>query len=283
MANQVKINKEGFRLIVESQNQTRIVAIPETKRGVGNRTVGGRKTYLMAIDAFTTQFKDKIELLDYIKQNGLAKLPTADYNDLNIKIEYIGPGKFTGNLNIMYSGQQDLINFINNHTIQEHFSHDDPSVQEFWQSIIDYWTSGLYQAEYKIFMTDYNNRYFGIDLINTLTKVKKENKMKMIKEERIPILSLSRYHNLRGYYMTKKTLEDTLFKITREKIWSYQDRIEYEREERLKQEQPKPSIKLDVVKIPEAKTKISEKQLPKQQSLFDDSLFFNIDETPKTR
>ena len=94
MAKQTKIDPKAFRLVVKSHNITRIIEIPETKRGVQKQTVGGKSTYLMAIDAFTTQFKDKKELLDYAKEHELAKLPNIDYNQLYLSIEYIGPGEF---------------------------------------------------------------------------------------------------------------------------------------------------------------------------------------------
>lgn len=281
MAKQTKIDPKAFRLVVKSHNITRIIEIPETKRGVQKQTVGGKSTYLMAIDAFTTQFKDKKELLDYAKEHELAKLPNIDYNQLYLSIEYIGPGEFNQRPQPVYSDENTLIDFINNSEVKEHFPHDNKYVEEFRQDVISRWTTGLSQAEYRLFMTDYKNRYFGQDLINTFIKIQRQGLMKDIKEKDGTIGPLSRYHNLRAWCMLTEKIDDILFEITREKIWSYQERREYEREMEL--ERPKPSIKLDVVKVPETKTKVSEKQLPQQTTLFDDSLFYNMDGTPKTR
>ncbi len=281
MAKQTKIDPKAFRLVVKSHNVTRIIEIPETKRGVQKQTVGGKNTYLMAIDAFTTQFKDKKELLDYVKEHELAKLPNIDYNQLYLSIEYIGPGEFNQRPQPVYSDENTLIDFINNSEVKEHFPHDNKYVEEFRQDVISRWTTGLSQAEYRLFMTDYKNRYFGQDLINTFIKIQRQGLMKDIKEKDGTIGPLSRYHNLRAWCMLTEKIDDILFEITREKIWSYQERREYEREMEL--ERPKPSIKLDVVKVPETKTKVSEKQLPQQTTLFDDSLFYNMDGTPKTR
>ncbi|MCI9585472.1 MAG: hypothetical protein HFH45_02400 [Bacilli bacterium] len=281
MAKQTKIDPKAFRLVVKSHNITRIIEIPETKRGVQKQTVGGKNTYLMAIDAFTTQFKDKKELLDYVKEHELAKLPNIDYNQLYLSIEYIGPGEFNQRPQPVYSDENTLIDFINNSEVKEHFPHDNKYVEEFRQDVISRWTTGLSQAEYRLFMTDYKNRYFGQDLINTFIKIQRQGLMKDIKEKDGTIGPLSRYHNLRAWCMLTEKIDDILFEITREKIWSYQERREYEREMEL--ERPKPSIKLDVVKVPETKVKLAQTQLPKQETLFDDSLFFNIDDTPKTR
>lgn len=281
MAKQTKIDPKAFRLVVKSHNITRIIEIPETKRGFQKQTVGGKNTYLMAIDAFTTQFKDKKELLDYVIEHELAKLPNIDYNQLYLCIEYIGPGEFNQRPQPVYSDENTLIDFINNSEVKEHFPHDNKYVEEFRQDVISRWTTGLSQAEYRLFMTDYKNRYFGQDLINTFIKIQRQGLMKDIKEKDGTIGPLSRYHNLRAWCMLTEKIDDILFEITREKIWSYQERREYEREMEL--ERPKPSIKLDVVKVPETKTKVSEKQLPQQTTLFDDSLFYNMDGTPKTR
>ena len=281
MSKQIKMDKEGFRLVIKYNNVTRIIEIPETKRGFQNKTVGGRKTYLMAIDAFTTRFNNKEELLDYVKEHSLAKLPNDNYEQLYLSIEYTGPGKFSGNLYPVYNNEQLLIDFINNNIVKEYFPHDNPYVEEFKQDIIKRWTDGSSQAEYRIFMTDYKNKYYGQDLINTLIKIRREDAVKRIKEDGSIIGPLSHYHNIRGWLILNDKIDDILFKITREKIWSYQERREYEREMGI--ESPKPSIKLDVVKVPETKTKVSEKQLPQQTTLFDDSLFYNMDGTPKTR
>lgn len=281
MAKQNKIDPKAFRLVVRNQNITRIIEIPETKRGFKNQIVGGKKTFLMAIDAFTTQFKDKEALLDYVKQHELAKLPDVDYSQLYISIEYTGPGEFTGKLYPVYNGEHALIDFINNSIVKEHFPHDNPYVKAFKQDVITRWTTGPSQAEYRIFMTDYKNKYFGQDLINTFNKIRRQGLIKDIKEKDSAIGPLSRYHNIRGWLLASNKMDDILFEITREKIWSFQERREYEREMEL--ERTKPSIKLDIVKVPETKTKVSEEQLPQQTTLFDDSLFYNMDGTPKTR
>lgn len=281
MVKQNKIDTKAFRLVVKNANLTRIIEIPETKRGFRNQTVGGKNTFLMAIDAFTTQFKDKEELLDYIKEHALAKLPNDSYDNLYISIEYTGPGEFTSKLYPVYNNEQALIDFINNNAIKEFFPFDNKYVEAFKQDVISRWTTGLSQAEYRLFMTDYKNRYFGQDLINTFIKIQRQGLMKDIKEKDGTIGPLSRYHNLRAWCMLTEKIDDILFEITREKIWSYQERREYEREMGL--ERQKPSIKLEVVKVPETKVKLAQTQLPKQETLFDDSLFFNIDDTPKTR
>lgn len=284
MTKKEKMEANKFSLVIRNSKLKRIVPIPETKRGFRKSTVGGKETFLMAIDAFTTSFQDKEELLNYIKENNLVNFPNANYDNVYIDIEYKGKGEFTGNHQVLYNNQKELIDFINNNEIKEYFPHENPYTNDFEQTIVNYWTSGVYQAEYKLFMTDYQNRYFGLDLINTLTKIKKENLMDSVKNKKSSIGPVCHYHNLRGYFMTINNLEDILFKITREKIWSYQDRIEYEREERLEQmEKEKSSIKLDVVKIPEEKTKIAETQLPNQHTFSEDSLFYEPENTNKTR
>lgn len=274
-----QIDAKAFRLVAKTANLKRIIEIPETKRGFRNQTVGGKSTFLMAIDAFTTQFKDKEELLEYVRKHNLAKLPND--NNLYLTIEYTGSGEYTQDLYPVYNDKTSLTDFINNNYIKEHFPHDDPYVEAFKEDFITRWTTGLSQAEYRIFMTGYKNKFFGKDLIRTCAKMQRDRTMQTIKAEDITIGPLSRYHNLRGWILSADKIDDILFEITREKIWSWQERREYEREMEI--EKPKSTINIDIVKVPETKTKVSEEQLPKQTTLFDDSLFFDIDETPKTR
>ena len=279
------IQPDKFSLIVKNSQIKRIITIPETKRGIERKIVGGKETYQMAIDAFTTKFQNKEELLDYAVQNNLVSLPNANYADFHISIEYRGKGEFNGNQQVLYSDQEDLIDFIDHNEIKEYFALGTPYTNEFQSEIVRNWTAGMFQAEYRIFMTDYKNRYFGQDLIKTLNRLKKENLMNSVKAKETFIEAVSHYHNLRGYFMTKNKLEDILYKITREQIWSPQERIEYEREERMEEmhDSSIPSINLDIIKLSDKKAKKAKKQLPNQQALFDDSLFFNIDGTPKTR
>lgn len=279
MAQKEKIEPNKFSLVIRNSKFKRIIPIPETKRGFKRRKVGGKKTYQMAIDAFTTSFPNKEALLNYIKENKLVSLPNVNPNEVYIEIEYKGKGEFNGNQQVLYNNQKELIDFINNNEIKGNFSYENPYINDFQQTIIKYWTSGMYQAEYKIFMTDYRNGYFGLDLVDTLNKIKKENLMERVKNSQSHIGPICQYHNIRGYFMTIKNLEELLFKITKEKIWSYQDRIEYEREQRLEKKAETPSIKLDIVKFPDAKAKIAEEQLPSQNTFTKDSLFFE----PKTR
>jgi len=285
MSKKEKMEPNKFSLIVKNSKIKRIIPIPETKRGLKNSKVGGKETFLMAIDNFTTKFPNEEELLNYIIKNNLVNIPNINYDNLHFEIEYRGKGEFTGNRKVLYNDQKELIDFINNNEIKEFFHHENPYTNDFEQTIVKYWTSGMYQVEYKMFMTDYRNGYFGLDLIDTFNKIKKENLMDKIKNKKSHIGPICHYHNLRGHFMTINNLEEILFKITREKIWSYQDRIEYEREERLEkmQERQSSSIKLDVVKIPEEKTKIAETQLPKQNTFSEDSLFYQPENTNKTR
>lgn len=285
MARKEKIELNKFSLIVRNSKIKRIIPIPEIKKGLKRRTVGGKVTFQMAIDAFTTQFPNKEALLKYAIENNLVSLPNSNYDNLYVEVEYRGKGEYNGNHQVLYNDQKELIDFINNNEIKGYFSHENPYTNDFEQTIIKYWTSGMYQVEYKMFMTDYKNGYFGLDLTDTLNKMKKENLMDKVKNKESHIGPVCHYHNLRGYFMTINNLEEILFKITREKIWSYQDRIEYEREERLEkmQERQSSSIKLDIVKFPETKTQIAEEQLPKQNIFYEDSLFYEKEETPKQR
>jgi len=279
MTKQEKLEPEEFRLIVKNHTIKRIITIPETKRGIKGKSVGGKQTYQMAIDAFTTRFQNKEELLDYAKANNLVSLPNMSYNDLYLEIEYVGKGEFNGNHSILYSNQKSLINFINNSVVQEYFPHDNPYVEEFKQTIIRYWTTGLFQAEYRIFMTGYHNRYFGKDLIDTLSYIKKRKLMEKIAEQQSVIGPVSHYHNLRGYFMTVKDLDNILFEITKDKIWSPQERAEYEREMHMENQ---TSIKLDIVKVPETKTKPVKQPLPNQQVLISETLI-DTQEEHKTK
>ena len=273
MAKKDSMQPDKFSLIVQNPKIKKIITIPETKRGIERKTVGGKETYQMAIDAFTTRFQNEKELLDYAVQNNLVSLPNTNYDEFHISIEYRGKGEFNGNHQVLYSDQEELIDFINHNEIKEYFALGTPYTNEFQSEIVRNWTAGMFQAEYRMFMTDYKNRYFGLDLIKTLNKLKEKDLMDSVKAKETFIEAISHYHNLRGYFMTKNKLEDILYEITREKIWSPQDRIEYEREERIEEmhDNSISPINLDIKKILDKKSKKAKKQLQNQMELFDDS------------
>jgi len=188
MSKKEKMEPNKFSLIVKNSKIKRIIPIPETKRGLKNSKVGGKETFLMAIDNFTTKFPNEEELLNYIIKNNLVNIPNINYDNLHFEIEYRGKGEFTGNRKVLYNDQKELIDFINNNEIKEFFHHENPYTNDFEQTIVKYWTSGMYQVEYKMFMTDYRNGYFGLDLIDTFNKIKKENLMDKIKNKKSQII-----------------------------------------------------------------------------------------------
>ena len=120
-----KFNPKAFSLWLTCGKYKKNIEIPIMKKGVNYTPVGGKQTYLMAIDAFTTQFADYNELIDYIRDNNLARIKSADNDEIDFKITYNGPYPFSGNLSLIFNNNNELVNFINVNQIKDyfHFSH----------------------------------------------------------------------------------------------------------------------------------------------------------------
>lgn len=273
----VTTNPKGFSLVIKGINFEKKVTLPSIKKGV--TTLKNEKTYLMAIDKFTTQFQSKEELLTYLHQNNILTLPNQELKNLSVTISYENKEHNFGNLPVAYSNQKELIKFLNENEIKESFSSIHQTVEEFKQSIVNNWQKGLYQAEYRLYMTGYKqtNHHFGKDLQTTLENLKRKYTMKDVENNTVTLGPITHYHNIRAYLMTKIVLNEILHEIYENYIIPPNERAEYEREK------SKTVRDLEIYKIPQSQAKIAKGQLPGQQTLFDDSLFLNVDSTAKTR
>lgn len=200
---------ENFSLVLKHAEYMQRIDIPlmPTKR-LTEKTAGGKKTYQMAIDAFTTQFSNQDELLDYIRQNKLARIKNVNNGDLSLTIEYNGEKDFNGNLDIVYNDNQLLLDFIQAYPICDTFNAyreiDTSIVRQFQNETIYEMFNGTYHTVYSQFMT-HKNKYYDTDLTNALYEHYNDEQLK---DPNAFIAPFYRYHNIRGYCILKT--EDTI-------------------------------------------------------------------------
>lgn len=283
MAKRQRPAVKSFSLTLSAPGFKAVIEIPKMKKGT--TSVGGDQTYLMAIDKFTTQFQSKEEMLDYLIQNNLVTIPSSiSYNQICIKIEHTNKEHDYGSLPVAYNENQELVDFLNNNQIASSFELSNPTIEDFKQTIINRWSKGMYQAEYRMYMEEYKNirNPFGRDLKYTLIKLDKQRKFNEFQNGNLAISSLNQYHNIRAHLITKNTLDKKLHDIYEKYVISFNERAEYTRDKTT--EQSKTISRLEIIKTPEEKPKI-EKEKPMQMALFTESLFFDDQESEiyKTR
>ena len=213
---------KAFSLWIEHGKFKQRVDIPLTKRGIKGRVVGGKQTYLMAIDEFTMKFENIDELIDYIRKHNLAKIKTINNNEINVTIKYEGEAKFSGNLSLIFSDNKELLNFINTNTVKAKFEFLNPYVYNFQKFILENFEGKEYSEAYRIFMTN-SNPYYGNDLTYTLYKHKQD----ILDHRELVIGPLSNYHNIRGNTLANKNLAYELQKIEYAKITPFNERDSY--------------------------------------------------------
>ncbi len=283
MAKRQRPAVKSFSLTLTAPGFETVVEIPKMRKG--STSVGGKQTYLMVIDKFTASFKNKEQMLAYIAQNNLATLPNdIDYQQIYVKITHTNKEHNYGYLPVVYNDEQELVDFLKENQIAPTFSLGHPTVEDLRQTIIDRWTKGMYQSEYRMYMEEYKNikNPFGRDLKYALMNLDKQRKFNNFKNGELELTSLSQYHNIRAHLITKNKLDEKLHKIYEDYIIPPNERAEYERDKA--REQSKTVAKLEIVKTPEEKTTI-EKEGSMQMALFTESLFFGTPETEqhKTR
>ncbi len=217
-----KIDPKAFSLWLHHGQSAVRIEIPYTKRGIKGMNVGGKETYLMAIDAFTTQFSNIDELINYIREKALARIKTIPNEEINMRITYNGDYPFNGNLSLIFSDNIELIQFINVNQIKGRFHFLNPYVYNWQKFIFETFKNHPYSAEYRMFMTNLNNPYYASDLLITLAKHKGE----ILNQEECVIGPLSEYYNIRGNTIANKHLETELKKIYQNKIVPFNERAE---------------------------------------------------------
>lgn len=192
-----KFNPQGFSLIVKYDDKKEVVEIPYKKQNYDRETVGGKQTYQMAIDAFTIKFKDKDELLNYIRNNDMANIKDIPNEDITVSMEYNGENDYGGNRDIVYNDNKELLFFIKTNLIKENYEFSFKVFGKWQQEITDRLKKDL---NYCIFMTNSNN-FYGWDMIITIGKVLKAKAY----DTDFVLKPISRYHNLRGHLIGKQS------------------------------------------------------------------------------
>lgn len=142
------------------KNEKYSVEIPNTKK----QDNLGKKTYWMAIDAYTTQFKDKEDLLNDIRQNGYLQIDEdIPNNELWVFIEYprINNPEV---IDLIYSDNQTLVKFIKENKFASRFSQENETVSKFNTEIKEILRSHInsqadIEPEYRIFLKKYQRKY----------------------------------------------------------------------------------------------------------------------------
>ncbi len=216
------VNPKAFSLWLYHGKSAVRIEIPYTKKGLRGTRVGGKETYLMAIDAFTTKFSDMDELIDYIRDNALARIKTIPNDEIGLYITYNGDYPFSGNLSLIFNDNKELINFIETNQIQGKFHFLNPYVYNWEKFIFDSFEGQPYSEEYRMFMTDLNNPYYAGDLLTALANHKDD----ILNKRECVIGPLSEYYNIRGNTIASKHLEKELKKIYQNKIVPFNEKAE---------------------------------------------------------
>ena len=128
------------------------VSIPDIKTGKSL----GTETYWMAIDAYTTRFSCREDLIKHIRNYHLAIIsPDISDDDLWIFIDYPRESN-KGIIDLVYSDNEELVKFIDENKIASAFSWSNPYVASFNEEIKQVFRSrpdskGHCSAEYRIF------------------------------------------------------------------------------------------------------------------------------------
>ncbi len=142
------------------------VLIPNIK---GGHTLG-KKTYEMAIDAYTTRFSSRDELLDDIRKKGYLNIEDYDNDDLWVFIECFNENN-PSVTDLVYSDNEYLTDFINNNDLAYRFSAGNPYVSRFNMEVKEFFRSHInssadMEAEYRIFLKKFDyGRYYTPSLL----------------------------------------------------------------------------------------------------------------------
>ncbi len=256
MTKKEKLDVKAFSLWVKHGKFKQRVDIPLTKRGFKGKIVGGKQTYLMAIDDFTTKFSGPDELINYIRDNDLAKIKTCDNNEVEIIITYDGPYHFDGNLSVIYNDNEELNRFLSANPVKGIFESLNPYVYNFQKSIIENWKVS---PEYRMFMTDSKNIYYDSDLPLTLDFYKDE----ILTNDNLTIGPTMEYHNIRGNCLANKNLKRELQKIEYNRLVPFNEKKDYEEDK-----VTKPTVSnIRIINLPKKNAKIK-KETTEQMALF---------------
>lgn len=116
-----KSNQFSLVLIIPG-HKPKFVNIPKAKRSYRNEKTSGITTYQMAIDAYTTKFNNKDELLNDIRENGYATIKNISNDKISVYIIYKGQCSNTFDDTVAYKKDTRLVNFIENNEVSGGFS-----------------------------------------------------------------------------------------------------------------------------------------------------------------
>ncbi len=160
----------------------------------------GKKTYWMAIDAYTTQFSGKDALLDDIKANRYLDIDDSIENkDLWVFIEYPRRNNFKP-IALMYSHQTHLAKFISENKYHYHFPIGNPFVDKFNEEIIQLFRphpkmSDTISPEFRIFVKSHLS-YYNQSIIDI---VRAKNKDPLYREDQTFFGATCFYPNIRTH------------------------------------------------------------------------------------
>lgn len=188
------------------------VFIPKVK---GYRDLG-KKTYWMAIDAYTTRFASKDELLDDIRENGYLDIEDYDNDDLWVFIEY--PRKSNHDvIDLVYRDNEYLTDFIDNNDLAYMFSAGNPYVSRFNTEVKEFFRSHInsrasLDPEYRIFLKRFDyGRYYTPSLLRA-------RNWDLRYDEDIVIWPVCLYSNIRGNAIIRECYKKRKASIERSMI-----------------------------------------------------------------
>lgn len=238
--NKYKSNKFSLVLIIPHQ-EPKFVNIPEIKHSYKNQKTSGTEKFLMAIDAYTTKFINKDELLDDIRKNGYATIKKINNDSITPYIVYTGEGFDNNDIKIAYKQNERLVDFINTNDISGNFIHFKDQynsdtfnlIEDFKEDAYQRFNNYQYSSEYR----KYLEKHQGFKSKSIYSSLKKgihedilERRGTYVFKDDLPFYE---YFNIRKHLLTSyKDLEISFIEERyynappNEKVEAYKDYLE---------------------------------------------------------
>lgn len=226
--------KDGFSIEVTSYGmEPIIVELPIMKDYMGNNT-NQYQTYQIAIDKFTTRFKNENEFREYLKE----KYPILMDRNFSVSMKYNGDNNtFDGNTDLIFGNNGELVEFLKKAKIKSEFYTNDSLyinafIDGFRNEVIERMSGGDYHHEYTNFIISDNFLYSK--KMSGIMSIWQDNKDSFIIDLKNPFRE---YQNIRGHCLSHY-IDLNLRLMGNEYIyWQDEDRRGLEKEQiRIKEE-----------------------------------------------
>ena len=199
-----KFKSDEFSLVLIAPNhKPKFVTIPEIKHSYKNKKTSGTSTFQMAIDAYTTKFNNKDELLDDIRKNEYAAIKNISNEQITVYIVYTGDG-YNINSEVAYKKDERLVNFIQTNDISGNFIHFKDQYNSDTFNLIEDFKEDAYQRFYNYQYSDEYQKYLEKNQEIKEKSIYTSLKKGLYKENNVFVddLPFYEYFNIRKHLLT---------------------------------------------------------------------------------